>query len=86
MSKDGQPHSKDAICLVKCPAAWEAHRRKYKLMNLDDDLCLFGDLECWRKSWAIRNTRSNYIPFLNRSFENMFENVRELSREKVEHS
>lgn len=56
MSKDGQPHSKDAICLVKCPAAWEAHRRKYKLMNLDDDLCLFGDLECWRKSWATRNT------------------------------
>lgn len=48
MSKDGQPHSKDAISLVKCPAAWEAHSGKYKLMNLDDDLCLFGDLECWR--------------------------------------
>lgn len=48
MSKDGPHHSRDATYLLKCPAAWEADCRKCKLMSLEDELYLFGDLEVWR--------------------------------------
>lgn len=48
MSKDGQSDERAATCHAKCPDSWEAGCRKCKPTSLQDDLCLFGDLEVWR--------------------------------------